>query len=216
MELKTGTAVYGKQGKHVGDISHLVFDGHNMELTHVVISKGWLLPRDIVVPLDAIESLANGEVHLRLDEAHLDQQPDFIEAHYATPDPNDPLPARYGAGSLLYSPVVPPLGVGWYYPGTYAGMPPMPVDTEKNVPEGSVTLTEGLQVWTGDEQVGTIAGVRVHPRSGRVTHIVVSKGWLFPEERLLPAALINTVDDLGVHLATRRDELDTVAHPIRE
>ena len=113
MELKTGTAVYGSQSKNVGDISYLVFDGQTMELTHVVISKGWLLPRDIVVPLDAIESLENGEVRLRLDEEHLDQQPDFIEAHYATPDPNDPLPARYGARSLLYTPIVPPLGVVW-------------------------------------------------------------------------------------------------------
>lgn len=219
MEIATGSAVYGSRGQQVGEVSRVVLDGRTKRVTHLVVSKGWLLPRDIVVPLDVVASTSTEEVRLRIDEDKLEQQPDFIEEHYVPPDPDEPLPAGYSMGSALYSPVAPAMGTGWFLPNAYgyagygyAGVSPA-VEIEKNVPDGSVTLTEGMDVWAGDEKAGAVAGVRLHPRTEQVSHIVISKGWLFPEERLVPRSAVARVDELGVHLKAPATETRTVEQP---
>jgi uncharacterized protein YrrD len=214
MEIAIGSSVYGKQGHKVGEVSYIVLDGQTGELTHLVVSKGWLLPRDIVVAVADVEAVRDGEVRLRLDEAQLERQPDFIEEHYVTPDAGDPLADRYATsyatGSLLFTPTLAPFGAGWYGPRAYAGVPTN-VETERNVPEGSITLSEGMDVWAGTEKVGSIAGVRVHPRTGRLSHILVSKGVLLPEELLVSQNAIASVDAAGVHLTTSPDDLRRLA-----
>ncbi len=214
MEIATGSAVYGKQGQQVGEVSHIVLDGRTKAVTHLVVSKGWLLPRDIVVSLDDVATTSPTEVRLRIDKDKLEQQPDFIEEHYVAPDPDDPLPAGYGVGSALYNPLVPASGVGWYLPYSYGytGVSPN-VEIEKNVPDGSVTLAEAMDVWAGDEKAGTVAGVRLHPRTEQVSHIVISKGWLFPEELLVPRSAVARVDERGVHLKAPAAEMRTVERP---
>jgi hypothetical protein len=113
------------------------------------------------------------------------------------------MPGRY-----LYQPVMPTAGMAWTMPYTYSfATPPMPTETEVNVPEGSVILTEGMDILAGNEKVGTLAGVRFHPRTERVSHLVISRGWWFPEERLVPRAAVAAVDERGVHLGTSPDEL---------
>ena len=226
MEVSIGTSVYGRKGMKIGEISHIVLDGQTQQVTHVVVSKGWLLPRDIVVSLDDVRSTSPEQVVLELDEHELEQQPDFIETHYVSPDPGDPLPSSYMRGSALYQPIIPYAGLGWYLPSTYMGtvMPPAPIETERNVPEGSLALVEGMDVWVGREKAGTLAGVRMHPRTERVTHIVISNGWLFPEEQLVPIKGIASVDAEGVHLtpsaigqrATPRREDDVPATLMQE
>jgi uncharacterized protein YrrD len=206
MELSIGTPVYGRKGRQVGELSRIVVDGKTGDVSHLVVGKGWLLPRDIVVAQDDVESTAPDRIQLRLDEEELEQKPDFYEAHYVAPDPDDPLPARYGTGSMLYAPVVPPLGVGWHMPYSYS-MPPANVEVDVNVPAGSITLSEGMDVWAGDDKAGTITGVRIHPRTEHVSHIVVSHGWLFPEERIIPVSAVRSVDARGVHLAPSIEEL---------
>ncbi len=41
----------------------------------------------------------------------------------------------------------------------------------------------------------------------RVSHLVISQGWLFPEERLAPRTAVTAVDERGVHLGASPDEL---------
>src|ERR671932_469413 len=87
------------------------------------------------------------------------------------------------------------------------GWPPPPVDATANVPPGSVTLDDGMDIWAGDDKVGTLAGVRMHPRTEQVSHLVVSSGGLMAEERLVPRRAIATIDAQGIHLALTPDEV---------
>jgi uncharacterized protein YrrD len=207
MFVDVGFPVYGRQGKQVGEVQRLVLDGTTLELSHLTVAKGWLLPRDIVVPVSEVDRVEDGVVWLRINEDQLQQYPDFIEEHYVAPSPGEPVLNTYRPGSYLYTPLVPPLGVGWYMPAHYGLMASMPNEIEKNVPDGSVTLSEGTDVWAGQDQVGTVAGVRLHPRTNQVTHIVVSKGWLFPEEQVLPIDMVGAVDEQGLHLRATAAEL---------
>ncbi len=92
-------------------------------------------------------------------------------------------------------------------------VPMEPVETELNEPEGSTVLSEGMDILVGDEKAGSLAGVRVHPRSRVVTHLIISQGWLFPEERVVPASGVRAVDELGIHLSASPDELRASARP---
>src|SRR5687768_13593291 len=110
MEVAIGAQVYDSRGQKAGEVSHVVVDGQTQELTHIVISKGWLLPRDIVVPVDAVEIMQPAELRLRLDEQQLEQQPDFIEQHYVSPEEGEAPRSGYPPGRYLYRPIVPTLG----------------------------------------------------------------------------------------------------------
>lgn len=209
MDLSIGTPIFGRNGQKVGELNRIVMDGKTGDVSHLVVGKGWLLPRDIVVARDDIEVAEPDRIQLSLSEEELDQQPDFYEIHYVTPGTDDPMPASYTSDSLLYTPIAPPLGAGWIMPYSYY-IPPANTEVDVNVPPDSVTLADGMDVLAGDEKVGTISGVRIHPRTEHISHIVVSHGWLFPEERIIPVSAIRTVDQEGVHLAPSVDELRTL------
>jgi len=206
MDLSIGTSVFERNGQKVGELHRVVLDGKTGDVSHLVVGKGWLLPRDIVVSHDDIESAEPDMIKLRISEDELDQQPDFYEVHYVTPGPDEQVPAPYASESLLYAPIAPPLGAGWVMPYAYT-VPPDDAEVDVNVPAGSVTLAEGMEVWAGNDKAGTITGVRIHPVTDHVSHIVVSHGWLFPEERIIPVSAIRTIDERGVHLAPSVDEL---------
>lgn len=206
MEITIGAPVYGPDGNKIGEISYVVCDGQTQQVTHVVVSKGWLLPRDIVVALADVETAEPDAVRLRLDAHQLEQQPDFIAEHYVAPDAGEAVPGAYPATAVRYQPIMPRMGMSWYAPSELLAPPPM-VDATVNVPPGSVTLDDGMDVWAGDDKVGTLAGVRIHPRTEQVTHLVVSSGGLLAEERLVARRAVATVDAQGIHLALTPDEL---------
>jgi sporulation protein YlmC with PRC-barrel domain len=209
MELAIGTAIYGRDGDQVGELSRIVVDGKTGDVTHLVVGKGWLLPRDIVISVDDVEAAAPDHIRIRLDKDQLEQKPDFYELHYVAPGGDDPIPAPYASESLLYTPVTPSMGTGWFMPYPYP-VPPADVEMDVNVPPGSVTLSDGMDVWVGDDKAGTVTGVRIHPRTDNVSHIVVSQGWLFPEERVIPISAVRSVDERGVHLALSVDDLRAI------
>ena len=145
-------------------------------------------------------------MRLRLDAHQIEQQPDFIEEHYVAPDAGDAVPDGYPATAVRYQPIMPRVGMTWSFPSEFLVPPPL-VDATVNVPPGSVTLDEGMDVWAGDDKVGSLVGVRLHPRTEQVSHLVVSTGGLVAEEHLVPRRAIATVDAQGIHLALTPDEL---------
>ena len=57
----------------------------------------------------------------------------------------------------------------------------------------NLELKEGVGVFTpGDEQVGKISGFVLDPNTNEVTHIIVQKGWLLPEDKVVPFEMIRS------------------------
>jgi uncharacterized protein YrrD len=204
VDVTIGAHVSDTHGRKAGDLTTVVIDPQTRAVTHVVVSKGWLLPRDKVVPVEALEPVPPDAFRLRLDEQQIAQLPDFYTYHYVTPDADDAPSATYGPSSYLYQPMVPAAGVGWLmpYPDPAATLP---VATGTNVPPGSVELTEGMPIWAEDEQVGTLAGVRVHPRTEQVSHLIISHGWVFHTEQVVARSTIRAIDERGIQLNLTRD-----------
>lgn len=208
MDITIGAHVVDRQDRKAGEITSLVLDARTQAVTEVVVSKGWLLPRDKVVAVDALEPVRPNEFRLRLDDQQIAQLPDFYTYHYVNPEDDNAPVSDYAPGSYLYQPMIPAMGVGWMLPyDDPAATLPLAVASEEDVPPGSVVLSEGMAVWAENDQVGTLAGVRVNPRSEQVSHLVISHGWLFQHEQVVPRSTIHAIDDRGIHLNLTRDAL---------
>lgn len=70
-------------------------------------------------------------------------------------------------------------------------------------------LKEGTSVFTpnGDE-VGRINRFVLDPATNEVTHLVVQKGWLLPEDKVVPIAMVNTATEDRIVLNHKIEDLD--------
>jgi uncharacterized protein YrrD len=70
-------------------------------------------------------------------------------------------------------------------------------------------LKEGTDVFTSSgEQVGKINRFVLDPATNEVTHIVVQKGWLLPEDKVVPIAMISTATEERVVLNEETSDFD--------
>lgn len=57
-------------------------------------------------------------------------------------------------------------------------------------------LKEGMSVMTsGGEEVGRVNRFVLDPATNEVTHVVIQKGWLLPEDKVLPFEMVRTTSD---------------------
>lgn len=218
MQFKENTSVYTADGQQVGVIDRVVLDPQTNEVSHVVVRQGWLFTEDKVVPTALIDVATEEEVRLRADVDNLDELPLFEVTHYIPYD--DTAYANETATTAAYPALgyarplygYPPLGGVWggYYSGYYAyPTTPYAVETERNIPEGSIALKQGASVFASNgESVGQVARVFVDEETQQVTHLLISEGWLFKEKRIVPADWIKSVIEDEVQLAVNTGVLN--------
>ena len=72
-------------------------------------------------------------------------------------------------------------------------------------------LKEGTSVFTaGNEEVGKINRVILDPVTNEVTHVVVQKGWLFAEDKVVPIEMIDSATEDKVLLKEDAGEFDNL------
>jgi uncharacterized protein YrrD len=70
-------------------------------------------------------------------------------------------------------------------------------------------LKEGTSVFTASgEEVGKINRFVLDPATNEVTHIVVEKGWLLPEDKVVPIGMVSTATEERVALNQTVEDLD--------
>lgn len=73
----------------------------------------------------------------------------------------------------------------------------------------NVELKEGTSVFaSGGEEVGRISRVVLDPATNEVTHLVVQKGWLFAEDKVIPFELVGSANEDKVVLREDIDNFD--------
>ena len=84
-----------------------------------------------------------------------------------------------------------------------------------------VELKEGTSVFTsGGEAVGKINRIVLDPATNEVTHLVVQKGWLYSEDKVVPFEMVDSATEDKVVLKENIDNFDGLppyeeAHYIR-
>jgi uncharacterized protein YrrD len=205
MIFREDADVFTAEGEKVGEVERVVLDPTTDEATHVVVRKGMLFKEDKVVPVDLIATTTAERVELREDAGDLDKLPPFQEEYYVLVD-EDEL-ARADTQSLFPAPV-------YWYPPIYAGRvgappahyaylrQPYTKEVERHIPEGTIALKEGAQVISADdEHVGDVAEVLTGPEADEVSHLVIEKGLLLKEQKLIPYHWVSQVGEEAVFLA---------------
>lgn len=63
---------------HIGEVSELVINPENSQVTHLLLHKGRLFARrDVVVPVSEIDRVDEGIVYLKIDKAAIGELPDL-------------------------------------------------------------------------------------------------------------------------------------------
>ncbi|MDP8959534.1 MAG: PRC-barrel domain-containing protein [Actinomycetota bacterium] len=209
MELREGMAVVTADGQEVGTLDRVVMDPRTKEVTDLVVRQGLLFTEDKVVPAEWVLEQRGDQIVLGEDIAAPQDLPAFEESEF--------VPAgHYGrdASPQAARPYYwyPPIGA--WAGNAYLGYPTEPYylrDVERNVPEGTVVLKEGIAVVTDDGQhVGDVERLFIDPDSKQATHLLVShtQGLLRKRMKLVPTSWVAQAREEQVSLTVGSDELE--------
>lgn len=193
MIIELGADIIGSDGEKLGVVDSLVVDPAGGHERAIIVREGWFFPTDKIVPIELVERVEDGKVHVRLSSAEADQMMEYLDSDYVMP------PAGYyGAGGYMW-PATPYVAAG------------LMVDEEvrERMPN-AVMLSEGTMVADkDDDEVGRITEI-ASDEQGRVQGFRVEQGFFRHHERYIPAHLVETADDVVVRLSVDKDSLEEV------
>jgi uncharacterized protein YrrD len=185
MNIEIGAHVNTRDQQHVGEVHRVVVDLERQAVASIVVLKGRLLSRDILVPLEYVEGADESGVVLRLTEDELEQLPDFSYNEILTPPPTWAFPLPYPGGAAY-----------------------VPVSQRERLGGNEIDLTPGTKVRATDGDVGEVDEVEVDARTGRVDAFWVKSGGFISNDLRVPAEWVESVGEDGILLFATRDELD--------
>jgi uncharacterized protein YrrD len=220
LELKRGAEIQTADGDKIGQIDRVVIDPRTKEVTHLVVRKGGLFSEDRVLPAGFIQTASEDQLTLSAEDINLEDLPLFEEEHYVLNDDRD-LPDTIHDQTLSSFYWYPPLSLTYpacTLPATGPGVTtrsymdnPGTLHIEKNIPEGTVAMNAGAKVYASDgEVVGSVERVFTDPRSDQATHLLISKGLLVKERKLVPAWWIEHIKTDEIHLAVSTKVLEHI------
>lgn len=207
LQFQKGASVQTKNGIEVGTVDRVVVYRTTNALAGIVVRNGGLLKSDErIVPTHLVADATEEVVHLREEAGDLESMMPFEEQRLV----------GSGEGSNQTPPVMddPPLIMG----APVMGLPVPQVreprtHLEQNIPEGTVALKEGSKVITAEgKHVGNVERVLADPSSANeVTHLLISKGFLTKEKKLIPMKWVRSLDENRVHLRVKQKLVDKLA-----
>jgi uncharacterized protein YrrD len=164
----------------------VVVDLDREAVVSIVVLKGRLLSRDILVPLEYIDQAGEDGVLLSLTTDELEQLPDFAYNEFLTPPPTWAFPMPYPDGAAY-----------------------VPMRQRERLGGNQLDLTPGSRVWTSDgEELGSIDQVEIEPDSGRLDAFWIKTGGLFGHDLRVPSEWVERLDDDGVYLVATKDQAE--------
>ena len=200
MRFKKGAEVFSGEGEKIGTLNRVVIDPRTREVSSLVVGKGILFRTDKVIPITLVDLDIEDRIVLKkTNQDIVEDFPDFETVHYVPLDD----PANPYHDDIEASYWYPPVYFGWPT-GNYAGhpMPQFVLKTDQDIPEGTIALEEGAKVISRDgEHVGNVEQVITESQANRVTHFVISEGFLLKERKLVPAVWVAKVAEDEIHLS---------------
>ena len=195
-QIELGAHVRAADGA-VGRVDKIVVDSDEREPGYLVIKRGRVRPRKIVVPVSLVSDVSGDDVTLDTSREALRSFPDYEvtvrEGEYGKPVP-----------------VAGPQSVAVYTPPTNRGYVAL---RQRSVPEASVSVERGMDVVdAADLGVGEVLGLIAETGSRRASHLVLRQRHPLEErERLVPVDLVAAVQGDTVQLRITADHLRGLA-----
>ncbi len=199
MQFTEGATVLTADGEKVGTIRQIIVDPDSTEITHLVASEGFLLPRDSLIPVGAVAETRDDETILKPGTDVLSFE--AFDQRRFSPDLAGGQPVA-GLGFTLY-----PIPGFRAAAGVETGMPA----TEPSVPgssPGSASIEAGTPVVSRDgDKVGKVDEVMTRD-GGAIDAIVVKSGFLwFTRRRIVPIGWIGEIQTDRVVLNVAKDQV---------
>lgn len=196
MRFIFGTDIVNSKGEKVAELNQIVIDPATDQVKALIAKKGFLFPNDKVIPISLVMDSTDEFIKLYDFAGSYDDLDDFTEVHYVK--------AEEGRKNTLHDDkgITPPLIA--YPPFGYPGIGYIPsinypeqkkTEIVKNTPDETVEIPEDARViGLNGEHVGNVEEVLINPGSDRATHLVISKGIFFIEEKMIPVSWVSGYD----------------------
>lgn len=211
MRFEKGMDVFTASGEKIGKLSRVVIDAKTRDVTDIVVERGMFAGSEKVVPVGLVDLENDDRLSLRETNQGVDDFMDYETAHYVPLDRRD-APYENIETSFWYPPTNLQIQTGGVMPGP---LPDQVIQTESGIPEGRVTISEGAQVVSADDKhVGNVEQVIVDSENNNATHLVVGKGFLLKEHKLVPVLWVTQVGEDKVYLSIEASLFDRLPdHP---
>ena len=213
MKLKNRAEVFTQDGKKAGHIERVVMNPLNLEVTHIVVERGFLFTEEKVVPIDMIGTATEERVTLRLNVDEVGKLHNLIETHFIPADTTQAYQDSFEPETPHPIFWYPPAGTMWWTPGAYpsSAVPPFVTRSTVQLPEETVALKEGAHVISQDgKHIGNVEQVLTDAEAGRVTHLLISEGFFLKEKKLVPTLWVKEVGENEVYLSIDSDLFEQI------
>jgi sporulation protein YlmC with PRC-barrel domain len=190
MNIEIGAPVRTRDGKRVGEVHRVLIDLDDNSVTGIVVLKGRLLSRDILVPLDFIDRVEDHDVVLTLDENELDQLPEFAYNEILAPPPAWTMATPYPDLSVY-----------------------VPVQQRKRLGQHHIDVTPGTRVFARDGEIGRVEEIELDPITGELDAFWVRAGGIFAHDMRIPAQWVERADESGVYVDATKLDVETGLGP---
>lgn len=205
MRFAKGMDVLTAQGEKIGTLRRVVIDAKTRDVTDIVVDQGMLAGSEKVIPVGLVDLESEDQITLRETNQGVDDFMNYETTHYIPLDRRD-APFENIETSYWY----PPTNLQTHIDGVMPGpLPDRALETESSIPEGRVTISQGAQVISADDKhVGNVEQVIVDSENNNATHLVVGKGFLLKEHKLVPVLWVTQVGEDKVYLSVEASLFD--------
>jgi uncharacterized protein YrrD len=181
--IRTGTPVIAGLDQ-IGRVDRVVMKPGTGEVAGLIVRKGLLLTRDVVIPIEAVEEATEHEVRVNLTVDELNRAAQYGATDGQGEEGRESRASASGRGDLR---------------AAQAGQTPAAV--------GGKPLRAGQKVFALDGEVGRLDLVLIDAPTRRVSYLVVRRGRLLVHDTLIPVEWIKDVGQDTIVLNVTRERL---------
>ena len=203
MDIRIGVPVIAEDGQ-AGKVERVILHPATNEIEGIVAAQGWLLTRDVVIPVDRILAAGEDGLRVRGTAEEIGSLDPFAQSQYTVP-PEEWIPPSGDASAFYLFPASPYAVGAFMQPATQ----PDPAEHEvEALAAGDVEVSGTTMVHCTDGVGGKVDRVITEGDSDKVTHMVVQRGALRPRDIVVPVEHVARIGEDGVYLTLTQDALD--------
>lgn len=175
MRLDLDTDIRYPDGQRAGVLRKVVLDAHD-QATEVVMATEGLISRNVIVPVSLLSEAPGQVLTINANREQVDDLPDYKQDREPAMPGSDWQPSRNAAPG------------GDVFPATIYE-PNMPIVVVSNIPEGSVPVSQGTEVWCLDGRWGIVDDVLLDD-AGKATAFIARPDATDEHDRIVPLSLV--------------------------
>jgi uncharacterized protein YrrD len=200
LAIRPGASVKGRD-REVGKVDRIIVAPGTGEVVALIVRKGLVLRRDVLVPIEAVEDADESEVRLGIDSADLESLPEYREEDFLTAPHDWRSPRDLGAAKADE--------VLFRRSGRWAQQDLRPAAIgQAPAAQGGRPVRAGMKVVCRDGEIGRLDLVLIDPVSHRATYFVVRRGTLLGRDTVVPIEWVAEIGHDRLYLDLPAEMLD--------